>query len=116
MATLVKRAYTGFRGVDFANDASLVNLSRSPDALNIWKNYADTQGSCIETRPGYVKIGDFGNNINGIYFYDNQAFIHSGTNLYLWTNFPTYPEEKTLLKETLIRYRNINSCNRCCYR
>ncbi|MBR6688803.1 MAG: hypothetical protein IKL68_02170 [Clostridia bacterium] len=106
MATLIKRAYTGFRGVDFANDASLVNLSRSPDALNVWKNYADTQGSCIETRPGYVKIGDFGDNINGIYFYNNQAFIHSGTNLYLWTNFPTYPEEKTLLKSDMNNKRS----------
>ena len=76
----IKRAYTNFKGVDFANDASLVDLSRSPDALNIWKNYADTQGSCIETRPGYIKIGNFGDNINGIYFYNNQAFIHSGTN------------------------------------
>ena len=106
MATLIKRAYTGFRGVDFANDASLVDLSRSPDALNVWKNYADTQGSCIETRPGYVKIGDFGENINGIYFYNNQAFIHSGTNLYLWTNFPTYPEEKILLKSDMNNIRS----------
>ena len=106
MATTVKRAYTNFRGVDFANDASLVDLSRSPDALNIWKNYADTQGSCIETRPGYVKIGDFGDNINGIYFYNNKAFIHSGTNLYLWSNFPSFPEEKTLLKDDMNNIRS----------
>ena len=106
MATTVKRAYTNFRGVDFANDPSLVDLSRSPDALNIWKNYADTQGSCIETRPGYVKIGDFGDNINGIYFYNNQAFIHSGTNLYLWSNFPSFPEEKTLLKDDMNNIRS----------
>lgn len=101
MATTVKRAYTGFRGVDFANDASLVNLTRSPDALNVWKNYSDTQGSCIETRPGYIKIGDFANNINGIYFYNDDAFIHAGTNLYVWSNFPNTPEEKTLLKSDM---------------
>jgi hypothetical protein len=106
MTPTIKRAYTNFKGVDFANDASLVDLKRSPDALNIWKNYADTQGSCIETRPGYVKIGDFGDNINGIYFYNNQAFIHSGTNLYLWSNFPTFPEEKTLLKEDMNNIRS----------
>ena len=72
MATPVKRQYSNLAGVDFKNEESLVDLNRSPDALNVWKNYADTQWSCIETRPGYVKIGDFGNNINGIYFYDNQ--------------------------------------------
>lgn len=87
----LRRTYSSFRGVDFANDPSLVLLSRSPDALNVWKNYKDTQGSCIESRPGYRKMADFEDNINGIYFYNNKALIHSGTNLYLWDNFPSTP-------------------------
>lgn len=91
ISTPIRRTYSDFRGVDFANDPSLVLLSRSPDALNVWKNYKDTQGSCIESRPGYRKMADFEDNINGIYFYNNKALIHSGTNLYLWDNFPSEP-------------------------
>ena len=106
VGTSVKRTYSDFRGVDFANDPGIVNISRSPDALNVWKNYSDTQGSCIETRPGYIKLADFGDDINGFYIYDNKAFIHSGTNLYLWTNFPDSPEQKTLLKNDMNNTRS----------
>lgn len=98
----LKRTYSNFRGVDFANDPSLVLLSRSPDALNVWKNYNDTQGSCIETRPGYKKMTTFkqevngelvGEKINGIYFYNNKALVHAERHLYLWNNFPSTPTQ-----------------------
>lgn len=104
--TSIKRTYSNFRGVDFANEPGIVSISRSPDALNVWKNYSDTQGSCIETRPGYVKLADFGNKILGFYVYNRQAFIHSGTNLYLWSNFPDSPEQKTLLKNDMNNIRS----------
>ena len=74
--TSIKRTYSNFRGVDFANEPGIVNISRSPDALNIWKNYSDTQGSCIETRPGYVKLANFENEIYGFYVYDGKDFIN----------------------------------------
>jgi hypothetical protein len=96
----LKRTYSDFRGVDFANDPSLVLLSRSPDALNVWKNYKDTQGSCIETRPGYRELANFTSKINGIYFFKNKALIHAGTNLYLWENFPDTPTG-TILKNNM---------------
>lgn len=51
MATGIKRIYTDFKGVDFLNEESLVSINRSPDALNVWKNYNDIEGTCIETRP-----------------------------------------------------------------
>ena len=35
MATGIKRTYTGFTGVDFLNEPSLVDITRSPDALNV---------------------------------------------------------------------------------
>lgn len=85
VSTPIRRTYSNFRGVDFANDPSLVLLSRSPDALNVWRNYQDTQGSCIETRPGYraiVREGYNGSQINGIYFYNNKLLYHEGTSLY----------------------------------
>jgi len=102
ISTPLRRTYSDFRGVDFANDPSLVLLSRSPDALNVWKNYKDTQGSCIETRPGYRLLASFekevsgemvGEIINGLYIYNNKALVHAGTSLYLWNNFPSTPEQ-----------------------
>lgn len=100
ISTPLRRIYSSFRGVDFINDPSLVLLSRSPDALNIWKNYRDTQGSCIETRPGYKELANFGGKINGIYFYKDKVLVHAGTNLYLWNNFPDAPTE-TILKSNM---------------
>ena len=99
-STPIRRTYSSFRGVDFANDPSLVLLSRSPDALNVWKNYKDTQGSCIETRPGYRELANFVSKINGIYFYNDKALIHAGTNLFLWENFPDTPTG-TILKNNM---------------
>jgi hypothetical protein len=99
-STPIRRTYSSFRGVDFANDPSLVLLSRSPDALNVWKNYKDTQGSCIETRPGYRELANFMSKINGIYFYNDKALIHAGTNLFLWENFPDTPTG-TMLKNNM---------------
>lgn len=98
MATGIKRTYADFSGVDFLNEATLVDIRRSPDALNVWKNYRDNQGTCIETRPGYRKIGQIGNDkINGIYIYSlTKAIIHSGTSLYEWSNFPSEPNEESL--------------------
>lgn len=58
MATGIKRVYTGFTGVDFLQEASLTSTTRSPDALNVWKNYEDTQGTCIETRPRLHKVSE----------------------------------------------------------
>ena len=97
MATGIKRVYTSFSGVDFLEEPSLVSINRSPDALNVWKNYEDTQGTCIETRPGFRKLAQIGEKINGIYVYDsNIAIVHSKTKLYEWSNFPDEPDEEHL--------------------
>lgn len=106
MATAIKRNYANFKGVDFANEPSLVNLSRSPDALNVWKDYNSTQGSCIETRPGYRKIAKYSNNINGIYMYKEKALVHAGNILYLWDNFPGEPDELKVLNDNMNNARS----------
>lgn len=99
MATGIKRTYMGFTGVDFQNDPSLVNITRSPDALNVWKKYKDTEETCIETRPGLRKIAQIGTKINGIYVYSStKAIVHSGTELYVWSNFPTRSDISNLKK------------------
>ena len=91
----VNRIYSNFRGVDFSN--SEVNLYRSPDSINMWKNYDNGEG--IETRPGMTLLGEFGSQIFGLFFYKIQdtlqVIVHAGTKLYRWTNYPTMPVEKT---------------------
>lgn len=111
MATGIKRTYADFKGVDFLNEPSLVDITRSPDALNVWKNYKDTEGTCIETRPGYRKIAQIGSKINGIYIYNSvKAIIHSGIELYEWSNFPNTPDEENLKKlyEDMNDTRNVS--------
>ena len=98
--TPVKRQYANLAGVDFKNDSSMVELNRSPDALNVYKDYSG-EASCIQTRPGYKLMANFGAKINGMYIYQTTALVHAGTNLYLWNNFPTTPQNPTVLKSTM---------------
>ena len=89
----VNRTYGNFRGVDFSN--SEVNLYRSPDSVNMWKNYDEGEG--IETRPGMTLLGNFGSQIFGLFFYriqnTLQVIVHAGTKLYKWNNYPNAPTE-----------------------
>ena len=55
---LIKRNYSNYRGVDFSNRKDEVNIYRSPDALNVWKNYKSTEGKSIETRPDVELLGE----------------------------------------------------------
>lgn len=82
--TLITRNYTDFRGVDFSNRE--VSLTRSPDSLNIWKDYKNNLGKCIETRPDIELVDSFNNTIYGHFFYKvgntEMQIVHSGTKLY----------------------------------
>ena len=60
--TMISRIYGGFRGVDFRGEE--VNLSRSPDSCNMWKNYKVTDS--IETRPELKSYAAFSGRVNGI--------------------------------------------------
>jgi hypothetical protein len=73
----VSRIYSNFRGVDFRGDE--INLIRSPDCLNVWKNYKQTER--IETRPG-IKLTVSLPVIHGIFFYGGQMLVHSADKLY----------------------------------
>jgi hypothetical protein len=79
---LITRRYGDFRGVDFSNRKDEVNINRSPDALNMWKNYKNSNGKCIETRPDVELLAEFSDTIFGLFFYENGKIIHSGTKLY----------------------------------
>ena len=79
---LDSRIYSNFRGVDFRG--AEINLSRSPDCLNIWKDYKETDS--IRTRPGFELKESYEEAVYGIFFYTvagaNIQLIHSGTKLY----------------------------------
>ena len=76
MATLVPRIYANFRGVDFRGDE--INLTRSPDSLNVWKDYKETES--IRTRPG-MKLHYASDVIYGIFFFKDFMIVHAGQNL-----------------------------------
>ena len=77
------RIYANFKGIDLLNPAPLVDYSRSPDCLNVWKSYDSTEANIIETRPGYEAVQNFENKINGIFLYTgNKLIVHAGTTLY----------------------------------
>ena len=51
-------------------------------------------------------MANFGAKINGMYIYQTKALVHAGTNLYLWNNFPSTPENPTVLKNTMNNARS----------
>ena len=78
MAEIVSRIYANFRGVDFRGEE--INLVRSPDALNVWKDYKETES--IRTRPETRLLQGFDEAVYGIFFYRDMMLVHSGTELY----------------------------------
>ena len=91
---LIPRIYSSFRGVDFRGDE--INLVRSPDSLNMWKDYKETES--IRTRPGMKALLSFDETIYGVFFYKagstDMMIVHSGTKLY-----KVIGEEKEVLYE-----------------
>ena len=84
--SLIIRNYNGFRGVDFSNRKDEISLNRSPDALNMWKNYKSNNGKCIETRPDIELLEEYSDTIFGLFFYAfngaTHRIVHSGDKLY----------------------------------
>lgn len=96
---LITRDYSNFRGVDFSNKE--VALYRSPDSLNMWKNYKSSIGKCIETRPDIELLREFNNTIYGLFFFTinkvDHMIIHCGVSLY---DYNMNTEEEKTIKET----------------
>lgn len=85
--SLITRNYANFKGVDFTDNE--VALTRSPDSLNMWKNYSKL-GKCIETRPDLALVEAYDNTIFGLFFYKvgntEMMLVHCGTTLYKVVN------------------------------
>lgn len=79
---IISRIYGAFRGVDFRGEE--INITRSPDSLNVWKDYKETES--IRTRPDIELLNAFSGTIYGIFFYDNTMLVHSGKTLYKVVN------------------------------
>ena len=75
---LISRIYGNFRGVDFRGEE--INLVRSPDSLNVWKDYKETES--IRTRPGMALHTAFNEAVYGVFFFRDMMLVHSGTKLY----------------------------------
>ena len=75
---IISRVYYNFRGVDFRGEE--INLSRSPDSLNVWKDYKETES--IRTRPGLEQFISYTEPVYGIFFYKDYTIVHSGNKLY----------------------------------
>ena len=82
MADIVSRIYSNFRGVDFRGEE--INLARSPDSLNVWKDYKETES--IRTRPGMELLMGFDDPVYGIYFFNDMLLVHSGNKMYKVVN------------------------------
>lgn len=84
--SLITRKYQNFRGVDFSNRKDEISLYRSPDALNMWKNYKNSKGRCVESRPDIELVKEFADTIFGLFFYtynnSTHRIVHAGTKLY----------------------------------
>ena len=74
----VSRIYSSFRGVDFRGEE--INLVRSPDSLNVWKDYKETES--IRTRPAMELLSEFEDTVWGVFFFNDEMLVHSGTELY----------------------------------
>ena len=83
---LISRIYGNFRGVDFRGED--VNLSRSPDAVNVWKDYREIES--IRTRPlkhlfwiaHYSPSNGGFKPVYGFFFFKDKMFIHQDNVLY----------------------------------
>jgi hypothetical protein len=73
----ITRIYSSFRGADFRGEE--INLIRSPDCLNVWKNYKNTER--IETRPGMKLHTPLVGTVYGIFFFKGQTLVHVGSRL-----------------------------------
>lgn len=82
MAEIVSRIYSNFRGVDFRGDE--INLIRSPDALNVWKDYKETES--IRTRPGTELVVENKLPVYDIFFYKDELLFTSLNGLHRVVN------------------------------
>lgn len=51
IGSVITKKYSNFRGIDLLNPNTAVDITRSPDCLNVWKSYNLSQSNIIQSRP-----------------------------------------------------------------
>lgn len=118
MATPITRIYSDLAGCDFTNDPAKVQLNRSPNCVNMYKDYTDTQGNCVQTRQGLAlllhyldesksDISEMTVNVNGMFKFekDNKlvVLVHAKNLLFKW-DYPStdgYEQNKKILTRNM---------------
>lgn len=77
--TVYSSAVSFFRGLDLGRTAANVDMSRSPDAVNMIR---DELGK-VRKRMGWHTTQNYPARINGAHVFEGHIFIHSGDKLYL---------------------------------
>lgn len=72
------RVYSDFRGVDYRGDECALN--RSPDALNVWRDYNDLTG--IKTRPALKHVCSSRAYIEDMKWHGDKLYYYSGRGSY----------------------------------
>lgn len=102
----ITRNYYSLAGVDFTNDPTTVQKNRSPESVNMYKNYKNNEGQPVETRPGFETVLEMGEEIYGIHFIKDttlNVLVHAGSKMYLWSDYPNAQDkdEMTLLYSSM---------------
>lgn len=114
------RYYGDFRGVDFSTDHTLVNPSRFPYLVNMYKDYAAGGGQGIETIPGFRRRFEAPNKgkIHGIHSYKlndpdgtekRHVLVHAGDRLYNWGTYPESSRDAFTVTATVKEYDEYSS-------
>ena len=65
------RYYGDFRGVDFSSEQTEVHDQRFAYAVNMYRDYRNSEGNVLETIPGFRRVIEDadGGKINGFHFF-----------------------------------------------
>lgn len=125
MATPITRVYSNLAGCDFSNDPAKVALNRSPNCINMYKDYTDTQGNCVQTRQGmalllqYLDLSKYGQgtkemivNINSMCKFEINnkliVLVHAKNLLFAW-DYPSnygYEQNQKIITDKMSNCRS----------
>lgn len=123
MAEMMTRLYSNLAGCDFSSDVAKVALNRSPNCVNMYKDYTTVDDEqCVQTRPGFrylTKLFTYhgghsttpDNILSMFLFVKNNVkklVIHAGNYLKVWNNFSTNPGDTPFVT---VLYTNMSTIN-----
>lgn len=79
----VIRVYSDFRGIDLRGEECALN--RSPDALNVWRDYRELSG--IKTRPALKHVCSTGRAVKDMKWHGNRLYYYSSKGAYHYVEF-----------------------------